>query len=260
MITMTQAAAQGSMIGTSVLYAGLVACALGLALAVRVHPTLGRRGALALLGGGLLLAVLGALLPVGESRSAGADDIDRFLPRWHFNEVHETTVHAPASRVMQAVHSVTPREIRFLRGLMAIRSLGFFHRDPDEEGRPMLEVARRGGFLVLEEDGERELVLGVAGRFWRLTGTRVRLAGPAEFLAFDRAGCARAAVNFRLVDDGPGRTRVITETRILAVDDEARRKFGAYWRLIYPGSALIRRSWLAAIKARAESPGEGERR
>lgn len=243
------------MIGTAILYSGLAAFAAALFLLVRVHPALGRRGALLVLGAGLVLAALGALLPAGESRTKRSDRIDRFLPRWHFNEVHETTVVAPASRVVQAIHAVTPGEIRFLRTLMMVRGLGLHRRSPDEEGRPMLEVARQGGFLILDEDADRELVLGVAGRFWRMAGTRVPVAGPAEFLAFDRAGCAKAAFNFRLEDGGPGRTRVITETRILATDDEARLKFGAYWRLIYPGSALIRRSWLAAIKARAESNG-----
>lgn len=245
------------MTGTAILYAGLGAVGLGLALTVRVHPAVGRRVALAFVGVGLLVALLGALLPAGESRTSRSDRIDRFLPRWHFNEVHETTVVAPASRVVQAIHEVTPGEIRFLRTLMAVRGLGLHRRSPDEEGRPMLEVALRGGFLILDEDADRELVLGVAGRFWRMSGTRVPVAGPAEFLAFDRAGCAKAAFNFRVEDGGPGRTRVITETRILAIDDEARLKFGAYWRLIYPGSALIRRSWLAAIKTRAESNGVG---
>jgi hypothetical protein len=31
----------------------------------------------------------------------------------------------------------------------------------------------------------------------------------------------------------------------------ARRGFAAYWRVIYPGSALIRRMWLRAIARRA---------
>ena len=244
------------MTGTVILYAGLAALGLGLALALRVHPAVGRRGALALVGVGLLVSVLAAILPPGESRASRSDRIDRFLPRWHFNEVHETTVVAPASRVVQAIHAVTPGEIRFLRTLMTVRGLGLHRRSPVEEDRPMLEVAVRGGFLILDEDGDRELVLGVAGRFWRMAGTRVPVTGPAEFLAFDRAGCAKAVFNFRLEDGGPGRTRVVTETRILALDDEARWKFGAYWRLIYPGSAIIRRSWLAAIRARAESQGE----
>ncbi len=241
------------MIASSIVYAGLLASALALVLAVRVHPALGRRGALAVFGAGLVLAVLGALLPVSESRTAADDRIDRFLPRWHFHEVHETTIRASPARVMKAVHDVSAREIRFFRGLMAIRGLGLRRRDPEAEGQPLLGVALRGGFLVLAEDGDRELVLGTAGQFWRRAGTRVHVAGPEEFLAFERPGCAKVAMNFRLLDEGHGRTRLTTETRILGVDGEARRKFGAYWRLIYPGSALIRRSWLAAIKARAEA-------
>jgi hypothetical protein len=54
-----------------------------------------------------------------------------------------------------------------------------------------------------------------------------------------------------------GGSRVTTETRILATDDGARRRFGAYWRVIYPGSALIRIGWLDAIRRRAETPGAG---
>ncbi len=45
-----------------------------------------------------------------------------------------------------------------------------------------------------------------------------------------------------------------TETRVFATDSRARRRFAVYWRVIYPGSALIRRSWLDAIKRRAENP------
>ncbi|MCA1563325.1 MAG: hypothetical protein LC804_24755 [Acidobacteria bacterium] len=50
-----------------------------------------------------------------------------------------------------------------------------------------------------------------------------------------------------LADDRP----LSTETRIWATDESARRRFGMYWRVIYPGSALIRRMWLRAIRKRA---------
>jgi hypothetical protein len=35
-------------------------------------------------------------------------------------------------------------------------------------------------------------------------------------------------------------------------DTAARQRFAAYWRVIYPGSALIRRMWLRAIARRTE--------
>ena len=44
-----------------------------------------------------------------------------------------------------------------------------------------------------------------------------------------------------------------TDTRVHATSDDARRRFAAYWRVIYPGSSLIRRTWLAAIRKRAEA-------
>jgi hypothetical protein len=34
-------------------------------------------------------------------------------------------------------------------------------------------------------------------------------------------------------------------------DDEARRRFARYWRVVGPLSSLTRRSWLAAAKRRA---------
>ena len=67
-----------------------------------------------------------------------------------------------------------------------------------------------------------------------------------------RSGFALAAINFRLEDAGNGETLLTTETRVYATDDSARKRFAAYWRVIYPGSALIRVMWLRAIRDRAE--------
>jgi hypothetical protein len=45
------------------------------------------------------------------------------------------------------------------------------------------------------------------------------------------------------------------ETRIHATDPASPRRFARYWRMIRPGSGLIRRSWLHAAKGRAELAG-----
>jgi hypothetical protein len=52
-------------------------------------------------------------------------------------------------------------------------------------------------------------------------------------------------------------TELRTETRVLATDAASRRRFGRYWRVIRPGSALIRRTWLGAAKRRTERAASG---
>ena len=51
---------------------------------------------------------------------------------------------------------------------------------------------------------------------------------------------------------GGGWSILTTETRVVALDDLTRRGMGRYWRLMVPGSGLLRHQWLDAIKKRAE--------
>src|SRR3970282_2309180 len=66
-------------------------------------------------------------------------------------------------------------------------------------------------------------------------------------------GFALATMNFSVTPDGLGGSVVSTETRVFANSASARRRFAAYWRIIYPGSAIIRRMWLRALPRRATS-------
>ena len=119
---------------------------------------------------------------------------------------------------------------------------------------PMLDLLRHSGFLLLSEEADQELVLGIIDRYWasRDTGERPGVGSPEEFRSFDRPDYVKVAANFIVKDVGGGWSEATTETRIFATDPSARRKFGLYWRIIYPGSSLIRYAWLDAIKRRAE--------
>jgi hypothetical protein len=72
-------------------------------------------------------------------------------------------------------------------------------------------------------------------------------------VAHNTPGFAAATMNFRIEDADPTSCMLTTETRVYATDISTRRVFAGYWRVIYPGSALIRRMWLRAIAQRAES-------
>jgi hypothetical protein len=181
--------------------------------------------------------------------------LHEFLPGYDANEVHSVRVAAPPERVLAAARELTSREVPLLVALMTLRTLPavLLRKRPArlrrDLRRPILDQATRGGFMVLAERPD-ELVLGVVGRFWTSTGGVERLE-PAEFAGFDAPGFAKAAMNFhaRAVDGG---TLLTTETRIKGTNEEARRRFLRYWRVVMPGSALIRRAWLRAIRRRAE--------
>src|ERR1035438_8826591 len=80
----------------------------------------------------------------------------------------------------------------------------------------------------------------------------IRKLTPDEFQNFREAPLAKIAMNFRLVERDAAHCTVITETRVYAGGAPVVRRFAAYWRVIYPGSALMRHMWLRAIKLQAE--------
>jgi hypothetical protein len=165
-------------------------------------------------------------------------ELDRVFPEWDFRERHTTRVDAPPERVFAAVRQVTLAEMGAFRVLAWLRGI----RVPVD--RPVLEVAGATWSVLADEPGS-ELVLGSIGQPWRLRGGGGRPGG--EFATFDRPGYAKMAINWRL--EG---TTLSTETRVLATDAAARRKFRRYWLVIRPFSGLTRRVWLRAIRRRAE--------
>ena len=104
----------------------------------------------------------------------------------------------------------------------------------------------------LEEDPGRELVFGIAGKFWRYDGGLRRLADRQAFLDFAEEGFVKAAWNLRIDDERAEVCRLSTETRIAYFGPAARRKFRLYWTFIGPFSGAIRTGILRGVRRRAE--------
>lgn len=188
--------------------------------------------------------------------AAAATLLDEALSRYDVHEVHSLEMRAPPETVWDALRAVKPLEVRLLAPLMALRALPALvarrGRLEYRSSATLIELFLSSGFLELGERPGSEYVAGAVGRFWRLAGNQpLPLASAAEFVAFDEPGYARAALNFTLEPAGSG-TLVRTETRVAGTDPDATRLFKRYWRVIQPGSALIRISWLNAIRRRSE--------
>ena len=212
------------MIASLVFWGALVLALAGLVVLIRK-----RRPWILLIA--LVLAAIALAWPASLRQTASsASHLDRIMPRWQFNERHEIHIDAPPERVYAAIRAVTADDIRFFRVLTYIRRFG----RPLPPGilnankEPILDLATRTSFRWLANDPPRELVVG----------TRI---GPRTV----------AAMNFLVTPDGGG-SNISTETRVYAATARAARGFAVYWRIIQPGSDIIRRSWLRAVKRRAE--------
>jgi hypothetical protein len=245
---------------TSVLtWAGVavaVAGAISLLCPLRFFAIRGRRAGAATLLGGALLAAAGLEWPahrtaVTERRTA----LDAAMPEYDFVERHEVLIQTPPERAMQAAREVTFGDLRVYNALMGLRAAAAGKRYAADEGisaQPILQtMARPGSEFVALEGRTGEAVFGMAGRPWSSRpGPRPQSA--AEFADFRAPASVRIAFNLAVEDAGSGLSRLVTETRVLATDDAGREVMKRYWRLIYPGSGMIRRMWLRAARERAE--------
>jgi hypothetical protein len=221
----------------------------------RLHRRSRRRaGAIALAGAIFILAIARGSVPGSRTSGESVSSLETFMPAYHFREQHEIVVKAPPARVFEAVKATSADEIALFNLFTSIRRFG--RPGPESilnaPGRqPLLDVAVRSGFLWLEDAAPREAIVGaiVVGP----PGAR----RPAKFTAddfkqFRTPGFALAAMNFRIEGIDAGSSRLFTETRVFATDDVALGRFTPYWRIIFPGSSILRATWLRAIKTRAE--------
>ncbi|MFI9554944.1 hypothetical protein [Nonomuraea endophytica] len=168
-----------------------------------------------------------------------------FIPVPDASERHAIVIAAPRERVWEAIRRPDPSDVRLVKPLFALRNAisrllnGHAQRDMPT-------------FTPLAEEPGREVVLGTVGQWWRLGRSKgVDSVGTAEeFTAFDRPGYAKGTFSFVLEEAGPGRIRLVTETRVAATSPDARCAFLRYWAVIRLGSGLVRWAILSSIKAR----------
>lgn len=112
-------------------------------------------------------------------------------------------------------------------------------------GRSVTSPARRSGQWV---DIEWPLYFRS-----RAGGTTVRVASLDEFTGFGRPGFVKVIERFRLAPIGEADTVVVDELAARCTDAVTARRFRRYWRVIAPGSRLVRHQLLAATADLAEA-------
>lgn len=168
--------------------------------------------------------------------------IDEFLPKYDFIETHDIKIGASAEKVFGVVDEVDLCESPIIRALFFLRGL--------PNGHLRLKDLKNSGFEILGIEKNKELLLGLAGKFWTIGGAMQKVNAD-NFREFDKKGFAKAVWNFSVEGDA-NESLLTTETRVRCLDDASRRSFGFYWTFIQPFSGLIRREMLKIVKKKAE--------
>jgi hypothetical protein len=176
--------------------------------------------------------------------------IDSFAPNPDAVEIHRIAIAAPPDVVYRALWTANLGRSPIIKVLLGLRSLPGFAAHPcrslPRNQKITLQTLIDADFGVLAEQPEKEIVLGVSGRFWRPTGN----LSPFNRADFDRpvpAGLARAVWNFNIKGVN-GQTILSTETRVICGDSRSLRKFRVYWFFVRPFSGLIRRIMLKNVR------------
>lgn len=180
--------------------------------------------------------------------------IDEFMPVYDVSKRYSMTISAPVDKVYSALKSSNINESPFIRILFFLRGLpAIFTSHKQVSGKSKLTIGNiaDSGFMLLNEKPNEEIVIGIVGQFWKLSGNIHRI--PSEqFSSFNEKEFAKAAWNFFLRSVDPTTTELSTETRVQCMDEKSWKKFRRYWFLIGPFSGIIRKEMLRVIKSNAE--------
>ena len=174
------------------------------------------------------------------------------MPRADIRTRHEILVDAPPAIVFEVARMYDLQSHPLVRAIFWLRTKLLRARRPSLWRSQGLEadMLAMGWGLVAEEPG-RYLIAGATCQPW--LGDVVFRPIPADrFAAFADPDQVKIAWTLEAEPLGPARTRFATETRAVATEEDARRKFRRYWRVFGIGIRMIRWLMLPAIRREAE--------
>jgi hypothetical protein len=201
-------------------------------------------------------SVATAWLWYGRVRSApgeaGDGLLDRFMPAYEIIERHQIHVAAPADVTFSAACDLDLQQSRPIVALFKIRE-AILGSAPDRSIRPrgLVRWTKTLGWAMLAEVPGREIVMGCVTRPWD-SNVVFRALPPDQFAAFREPSYVKIAWTIRADSLKSGGSMARTETRAVATDPIARRRFRRYWSFFSPGIILIRHVALRLLKEDAE--------
>jgi hypothetical protein len=127
--------------------------------------------------------------------------IDDFMPRFDFSETHDIRIRATAENIFRVANEIDLCESLIIRWLFRLRGMS--------TEKITLRELRKSRFEILGENENRELILGLVGKFWTLTGNLQKI-NSGNFREFNEKGFAKAVWNFSIAE-APGESCLTTQ-------------------------------------------------
>ena len=174
-----------------------------------------------------------------------------FIPTPDVRDHHEIVIDAPADLVFFDATRLDLQSMPVVRAIFRIR--GWLLRDTFEPPRKPLGIVADTmvlGWGLLAHSPCRAIVMGAAARPWTRNVT-FRTIPQEEFATFAEPDYVKIVWTLEADPIGPERTRFRTETRVVATDAAARRKFFWYWKAFGLGVRFIRWNMLRELRRKA---------
>jgi hypothetical protein len=224
--------------------------------------TSARSRALEAMGGLLGIAAAGYTAYVGASwlryghpprpRNGEQDGLlDLFMPTYEIAERHKIDVAAPTEATFAALMRMSMEDSLLIRAIFKGRELLLGAEPSPAMHRSLVEVTKSLGWVVLAEVPGHEIVMGAVTRPGE-ANVVFRSVPAEEFATFAEPDYVKIVWTLRADSAGPEASIARTETRAIATDEAARRKFRWYWARFSAGIVLIRRMSLGLVKQEAE--------
>jgi hypothetical protein len=174
-----------------------------------------------------------------------ADHLDAWLPAATICTQHRRVSTASPDRLWESARAVRLCDARTLGRLVRWRIPG------TDAGTTFDQLLRGYPFMPLEE-GEHLIVSGLCGRIWTLARDYARLGAPGAFREWREPGTVRVLIANWLEPLTDGRTEIVSEARVAAVDRAAARRLRALWLVVGPFDHLVAAEGLTVAVHRAE--------
>jgi len=183
--------------------------------------------------------------------------LDAFIPHPDVRERFDTLVEAPASLVLEVASHFDVQRLWPVRAIFRTREILMRATPPvGRRAQGILAETLQLGWGLLVRD-ERMVVVGARCQPWRGDVTFTAIP-PDGFAGYAEPGQVKIAWTLEVEALGPERTRFSHETRAVATDAAARRRFLRYWRWARFGIIAIR--WLMMPGVRREAEARWARR